>query len=595
MVSLDLFNGIGTHGDMRVKTNDAINTLNASKVDTVAGKGLSTNDYDNVASAKVSTALQPSDVVDALTSTVIDKPLSAAQGKALNDAINTLTVGKVDKIAGKGLSTNDYDNVASAKVSTALQPSDVVDALTSTVVDKPLSAAQGKALNDAINTLNLDHGGLIGLTDDDHAQYLLLSGRGGVAQSITGGLSVDGLNMGSVSYERLNNSLFSGFRSNNLGSGVITTRSTTDTVIDRYGYVKTAAINTALEGSHGWPSYEAHTNKFTHSEEFTHASWFKALGATISADTAIAPDGTITADSFIPVAASPSYLSMGLLPKIGLNTFSIFVASDGSLDEITLLAPAAWFNSGIVQVITYTFSTDSIIQSGANVEISGRELLANNYVRLFITVDAEITAASGLQIRYALTNANGTTDNFKIWGAQLNDDYLKPYIPTVAATVTVPGLTYSLPVYNNVALGKNGEFTALVKLSAGVDGFTGVDRYLFKLPVVNGFIMLYFLGVNNTVQFRFDANIITQVQIPFTPNTPLYIAAMCDGFNVKLNVNGEIATLPVTGIPIINTNDNVSVGNADGVNNWLNGSISHLEFKDFALTDSEVEFWRNSI
>lgn len=62
---------------------------------------------ENVTTSKVSV----SDIVDNLTSTVTNKPLSAKQGKIVKDLIDALTTivgNKVDKVLGKGLSTNDY-------------------------------------------------------------------------------------------------------------------------------------------------------------------------------------------------------------------------------------------------------------------------------------------------------------------------------------------------------------------------------------------------------------------------------------------------------------------------------------------------------
>lgn len=73
------------------------------------------------------TKLDTTDIVDSLTSTATDQPLSAAQGKALKDTADTLAT----TVAGK--------------VATA----DIVDNLTSTDPAVPLSAKQGKALKDA--------------------------------------------------------------------------------------------------------------------------------------------------------------------------------------------------------------------------------------------------------------------------------------------------------------------------------------------------------------------------------------------------------------------------------------------------------------
>ncbi|MCM1326971.1 MAG: hypothetical protein NC249_10150, partial [Lachnoclostridium sp.] len=62
---------------------------------------------DSITTSKVSV----SDIVDNLTSTVANKPLSGNQGRILKELITALTSTvdtKVDKVSGKGLSTNDY-------------------------------------------------------------------------------------------------------------------------------------------------------------------------------------------------------------------------------------------------------------------------------------------------------------------------------------------------------------------------------------------------------------------------------------------------------------------------------------------------------
>lgn len=61
-----------------------------------------------------------SDIVDNLTSTATNKPLSAKQGKVVKDLIDALTTtvgNKVDKVTGKGLSTNDYTTTEKNKLS----------------------------------------------------------------------------------------------------------------------------------------------------------------------------------------------------------------------------------------------------------------------------------------------------------------------------------------------------------------------------------------------------------------------------------------------------------------------------------------------
>jgi hypothetical protein len=76
-----------------------------------------------------STKVAKASIVNNLTTTDTAKVLSAAQGKVLKDA---------------------QDSIVTNKVAIA----DIIDVLTSTDTTKPLSAAQGKVLKDAIDALN---------------------------------------------------------------------------------------------------------------------------------------------------------------------------------------------------------------------------------------------------------------------------------------------------------------------------------------------------------------------------------------------------------------------------------------------------------
>lgn len=70
-------------------------------------------------------------VIDSLTSDITDQPLSAKQGKVLNESYATLS------------------NTVSGKIDTA----DIVDALNSTATDQPLSANQGKILKTSLDNV----------------------------------------------------------------------------------------------------------------------------------------------------------------------------------------------------------------------------------------------------------------------------------------------------------------------------------------------------------------------------------------------------------------------------------------------------------
>jgi len=131
--------GTGNVGVDRSTINDNFDSLNSGKVETESGKGLSTNDYDNTAKATVDATsgtntgdqdlsgkqniLSEGAFVDG-DKTKLDNQSGTNTGDQDISGIGTnatdilsLQIDKVDKVAGKGLSTNDYDDSAKLTVS----------------------------------------------------------------------------------------------------------------------------------------------------------------------------------------------------------------------------------------------------------------------------------------------------------------------------------------------------------------------------------------------------------------------------------------------------------------------------------------------
>ena len=127
-----------------------LKTLFSGKVDKVSGKGLSTNDFTTTLKNKL-------DGIEAeANKTVVDDALSSSstnpvQNKVVNTAISNLDTNKVDKVSGKGLSTNDFTTALKNKL-------DGIEAQANkTVVDNALSSSstnpvQNKVVNTALGT-----------------------------------------------------------------------------------------------------------------------------------------------------------------------------------------------------------------------------------------------------------------------------------------------------------------------------------------------------------------------------------------------------------------------------------------------------------
>ena len=101
--------------------NKVINTALGNKVDKVNGKGLSTEDYTTTEKTKLA------NIESEANKTTVDSELSSTSTNPLqNKAINTALGNKVDKVSGKGLSTEDYTTAEQTKLAGITESADAV-------------------------------------------------------------------------------------------------------------------------------------------------------------------------------------------------------------------------------------------------------------------------------------------------------------------------------------------------------------------------------------------------------------------------------------------------------------------------------------
>jgi len=133
--------------DLKVAIADIVNNLTSTDTDKPlsAAQGKVLKDLDDL---KVAIA----DIVNNLTSTDTDKPLSAAQGKVLKDDLDTHNHDTVYSAIDHD-HDEDYAAIAHNHDATYSKIADIVNDLVSTDIDKPLSAAQGKALKDLLDSI----------------------------------------------------------------------------------------------------------------------------------------------------------------------------------------------------------------------------------------------------------------------------------------------------------------------------------------------------------------------------------------------------------------------------------------------------------
>ena len=126
------FQFYGTQGWKNIKTSDETDTALNGKVDKVEGKGLSTNDYTNEEKAEVAKVsgkvdkvsgkgLSTNDYTDSAKSFLeetVPEQINRIDAKIAEVEANVYSnfKNKVDKVEGKGLSTNDYTDDEKAAV-----------------------------------------------------------------------------------------------------------------------------------------------------------------------------------------------------------------------------------------------------------------------------------------------------------------------------------------------------------------------------------------------------------------------------------------------------------------------------------------------
>lgn len=120
-----------------------LKTLLGGKQDKVTGKGLSTNDFSNTYKTKLD------GIETGANKTTVDSALSASSANPVqNKIINTALENKVDKISGKGLSANDFTDTLKTKLD------GIASGANKTVVDASLSTTSTNPVqNKVINTV----------------------------------------------------------------------------------------------------------------------------------------------------------------------------------------------------------------------------------------------------------------------------------------------------------------------------------------------------------------------------------------------------------------------------------------------------------
>ena len=480
-------------------------------------------------------------VTDSLDSTSTTEALSANQGKIVNDALTNHKndISNPHNVTQAQVGLSNVDNTAD--------------------VNKPISTATQNALNlkrditDSYSKTDLDNGQL------DNRYYTEAEVLGAIGNINSPLLDLP-----------LQNSL-----AMNKGVGSVTfSRSTTATYIDRYGILKTAAVDEPRFEKDGLLIEGSSTNLLTYGDEFDNAAWLKAR-CSISINSTTAPDGTTTADKLIDTADNNTHiLYRDVTVPVGTSTMSIYVKSA----EHTKC-----------QVRAYN-STDGYTTANVDIALGITDsgdiaALGDGWYRVSLPKTTTVTTFS---FRIYIVDSNGNnvyagngTDGIYIWGSQLEAlPFASSYIPTTTSAVTRGGDVCKITRYNN-SNSSFGDATTHIKFKYKGSNASSTLGWLLRdgSPMYSAFIRDTGYG-----SLR-EGSISNEYIIPFNETTSL--TTTNNNSNISLYKNGILESTD-TGLRPSAGESFIYVGSDQAGNGSMYGHISHIIKYQLALTATEV-------
>jgi hypothetical protein len=236
---------------------------------------------------------------------------------------------------------------------------------------------------------------------------------------------------------------------------------------------------------------EARTNSITYSSDFSNAAWTK-LGVTITSNTIVAPDGTLTGDKVVPSVSqtyNQNYSSLTLLT--GTNYAISCYAKKGEYSYLNL---ALIYNASNYAGAQFDLNAGSVLYTrasgfGYSVVSTSIAPVGNGWYRCVVVATSGLTGiypnvvASNSLWTSGYPDIAITADGFSgvyIWGAQLETgSFATSYIPTVALSVTRNADAASMTGTNFSSWFNNGEGTVYFEaqpmyVGAGVSGLNAI-------------------------------------------------------------------------------------------------------------------------
>jgi hypothetical protein len=335
---------------------------------------------------------------------------------------------------------------------------------------------------------------------------------------------------------------------------------------------------------------EQRTQLLTYSEQFDNAAWGKA-GATVTANAAVSPDGSVTADKIVENTVNTShrvFQSMSLIA--GTYTYSIF-AKAGERSNLAC-------NRTTTSIVSFGHYFDLLTGIATGTGGAAMYPVGNGWYRCVGVITVSTDTTGGV---FFNTSTGGTTVSYTgdgtsgiyIWGAQLEQAaFATSYIPTVASQVTRAADNASM-IGNNFARWYNVNEGTVYSQGQVIGQPSGTNYHFLTIDDGTNSNYITQRVQNNTLRCQFVGVVGGATQWAVSETTPLTVGAFAKAAtayaanDIALTVNG---LTPLTDndalIPVVNR---LLIATGISQAQPLNGCISRIAYFNRRLTDSELQ------
>jgi hypothetical protein len=332
---------------------------------------------------------------------------------------------------------------------------------------------------------------------------------------------------------------------------------------------------------------EQRTNLLTYSQEFDNAAWVKS-GATITANTTAAPDGTTTADTLTGngVLGSHTILQTQAASADG-KTFSVYLkAGTNNFAQI-------FFDNTGVPFANFDLSTGSLGSTGSSVTATITSA-GDGWYRCVVYTSSSLATNPRIGLVTSSTAArsesNTLSTDIYLWGAQAElSATATSYIPTVASTVTRSADFVSV---NTLSPWYNATEGTLFSEWDQSSVATGNEPYQLQFSdgTLNNRIVLFATSI--TEQLFVGTGGVAQAFIgrtTLTANQTLKAAARVKANDFALVLNGGAASTDTSGTVPTVTQFALGQNNLTAGTKLLNGHLRRVAYYPRALSTAELQ------